>query len=348
MFSKVIITGVNGWLGNGLLDFLKSKLKDHESIFYDLKIIGFDQKKTENKNAQIDGIEYIEGDLRSKRDIENLVKDSEDALIINLAGIIHPNTLKQSDFNLINNISVSNLAKAAKSAGVKKFIAMSSNSPCGYSKDNSIIFDEESNYRPYMGYGVSKMNMEKNILKISDNNKNTNFSIIRSPWFYGPNQPERQTSFFKMIRNGTFPILGKGQNLRSMAYIDNICDGILRVASYFDSNGEIFWIADEHPYKMIEIVNIIKKIMSKDFGLDVSSKQIYLPKITSDFARYADGILQKLGFYNQKIHVLSEMNQTIACDISKSKNLLNYHPKVSLEDGMKKSIAWCLDNNLGI
>ena len=48
-----------------------------------------------------------------------------------------------------------------------------------------------------MGYGVSKMNMEKNILKISDNKKNTNFSIIRSPWFYGPNQPERQTSFFK-------------------------------------------------------------------------------------------------------------------------------------------------------
>ena len=106
MFSKIIITGVNGWLGNGLLDFLKSKLKDQESIFYDLKIIGFDQQKPENKNAQIDGIEYIEGDLRSKRDIENLVKDSEDALFINLAGIIHPNTLKQSDFNLINNISV--------------------------------------------------------------------------------------------------------------------------------------------------------------------------------------------------------------------------------------------------
>ena len=33
--------------------------------------------------------------------------------------------------------------------------------------------------------------------------------------------------------------------------------------------------------------------MSKDFGLDVSSKQIYLPKITADFARYTDGILQK-------------------------------------------------------
>ena len=54
--SKIIITGVNGWLGNGLLDFLKSKLKDQESIFYDLKIIGFDQQKPENKNAQIDGI----------------------------------------------------------------------------------------------------------------------------------------------------------------------------------------------------------------------------------------------------------------------------------------------------
>ena len=346
MFSKIIITGLDGWLGKGLLNYLKFN-DIHNDIFNDTKIFGFVQKKLKSQKIY-HGIEFIEGDLRSKHDIENLLRKSEGALVINLAGIIHPKMFNQSDFDLINNLGVTNLAKAAKKAGVKKFIAMSSNSPCGYAKKSSIIFNEESNYSPYMGYGLSKMKMEKNIIKLAKDAEKTNFSIIRSPWFYGPYQPERQTSFFKMIRNGTFPILGKGDNLRSMAYIDNICEGIIKIANYFDSNGEIFWIADERPYKMIEIVSKIKSIMKDDFNLEVSNKQIYLPKFTSDSARHADALVQKLGLYNQKIHVLSEMNQTIACDISKSKNLLNYSPKISLKHGMRKSINWCLENNLDI
>ena len=40
--------------------------------------------------------------------------------------------------------------------------------------------------------------------------------IIRPPWFYGPNQPNRQTKFYKMIRDGKVPIVGSGDNKRSM------------------------------------------------------------------------------------------------------------------------------------
>ena len=46
--------------------------------------------------------------------------------------------------------------------------------------------------------------------------------FIRHPWFYGPFQPPRQTLFFEMIRSGKIPIVGRGDNLRSMAYVNNL------------------------------------------------------------------------------------------------------------------------------
>ena len=54
---------------------------------------------------------------------------------------------------------------------------------------------------------------------------------MRAPWFYGPHQPARQTLFFKMIQAGRLPILGDGSQRRSMAYVDNLCQGLLLAAS---------------------------------------------------------------------------------------------------------------------
>ncbi len=71
--------------------------------------------------------------------------------------------------------------------------------------------------------------------------------LVRPPWFYGPNQPPRQTLFFRMIRAGKAPIVGSGRNLRSMSYIDNLCQGLLLAAMTPRANGQTYWIADRRP-----------------------------------------------------------------------------------------------------
>ena len=50
--------------------------------------------------------------------------------------------------------------------------------------------------------------------------------IVRPPWFYGPHQPARQTTFFTMVRKGRFPIVGDGRQRRSMVYVDDLVDGV--------------------------------------------------------------------------------------------------------------------------
>ena len=55
-------------------------------------------------------------------------------------------------------------------------------------------------------------------------------------------------------------------------------------------------------------------------------------------AEKIDYILQFIGIYNQKVHVLSEMNKNIACDISLAKKELGYEPEFSLKSGIKKAL----------
>ena len=45
----------------------------------------------------------------------------------------------------------------------------------------------------------------------------------------------------------------------------------------------------------------------------------------------------------QPVHVLGELKDTIACDISRARKELGYEPRVSLLDGMRTSVRWCLD-----
>jgi len=45
----------------------------------------------------------------------------------------------------------------------------------------------------------------------------------------------------------------------------------------------------------------------------------------------------------QTLHVLGELKDTIACDVSRARKELGYAPEVSLYDGMRASVRWCLE-----
>jgi nucleoside-diphosphate-sugar epimerase len=71
---------------------------------------------------------------------------------------------------------------------------------------------------------------------------------------------------------------------------------------------------------------------------------MHLPGFMSDIAQLVDWGLQTAGIYQQKIHVLSEMNKNIACSVEKAKKELGYDPRISLEEGMRRSLRWVWDN----
>lgn len=333
-YSKIILTGATGWLGRRLVASLRAENTE-------IEIRCLTEPGQETGSLQALACRLFEGDLRDARSLEPLFQNSEHALVIHCAGVIHPPLLTKLFYD-INVKGSENLLRAASKAKIQRLVAMSSNSPLGTNPHPEHRFDENSPYHPYMGYGKSKWQME--LLFKQAMNSSTQITLIRAPWFYGPGQPARQTVFFKMIKEGKFPIVGNGQNKRSMAYIENLVSGILLASDSANPSNDIFWIADETPYTMREIITTVQNLLENDFGFSVKKRLPHFPSMIGDIAQGCDWILQSCGLYNQKIHVLSEMNKTIACDISKAKKILHYAPKVSLKEGMRQSIEWCLKN----
>ena len=65
-------------------------------------------------------------------------------------------------------------------------------------------------------------------------------------------------------------------------------------------------------------------------------------------AERADRVLQAAGRYNAQIHVLGELDKTIACDISVATAELGYLPATDLATGMRRAVAWCLERGIAL
>src|SRR6185295_11620494 len=270
-----LITGAAGWLGSRLVEALLKGLPDALAAAESnrkLRVLLLPGQELTVLRDFSDRVEIVRGDIRQPADCARFCDGARGAVLFHTAGIIHPRRVRE--FFEINRDGTKNLLDAAISAGVKRAVIVSSNSPCGCNPHPDHLFDELSPYRPYMNYGRSKMEME---LLVKERATKIETVLIRAPWFYGPNQPPRQTLFFKMIRDGKAPIVGSGENLRSMSYIDNLCQGLLLAASTPSAAGQTFWIADRRAYSMNEIVDTIERLLENEFGKQCAHKRLRLP-----------------------------------------------------------------------
>ena len=347
--TLAIVTGAPGWLGTRLVQSLVRGVVDVPSLGPSdrevrvLALPGADTAELEELGAQV---RVVRGDVTDAASLAPLFEGAKGATVFHSAGIIHP-TKGTKQFYDVNVEGTRNMVEAAKAAGVRRFVHVSSNSPIGTNPTSDHVFDEEAPYNPYLTYGKTKMLAEEVVRRAHEGGE-LETVIIRPPWFYGPGQPPRQTLFFEMIRDGKAPIVGDGTNRRSMAYVDNICQGLLLCEKVDAAAGQTYWIADRRPYPMNEIIDTIERVMEEDFGVKCAHKRMKLPGFASEVAWLVDTAIQGAGAYHQKMHVLSEMNKTIACSIAKAERELGYDPKVALDEGMRRSIQWMLDRGVDL
>jgi len=321
-----LVTGAPGWLGTRLVERLCQLKRKVRCLVLNPRL---------SKHLKEMGAQIVKGDVTDKSTLYKALDGVYE--VIHCAGIIHPKKIK--DFYLVNTEGTRNLLEISVKGGVKKFIYISSNSAQGRNIDRDTLMTEDGEHRPYMSYGKSKLIAEQIVKEFYE--KHDLFTVIIRPcWYYGPGQPDRQTKLMRMIKSARPLLFGGGKNLRSMSYIDNIIDAILLAENKDVANGKTYWIADETPYTTLEIYQTIADI------LGVELKPRFIPSFISALLRFGDNILQRIGVYNQLIHVGGEMTENIACSIEKAKRELGYKTKISLKEGMEISIDWAARNNL--
>lgn len=327
-----LVTGGAGWLGTNLLNRLVADGHSVRALVLPSEALGV---RARHGSA----VEVFEGDVRDQAAVARWADGAADPVVVHLAGVIHPR--KMADFETINVGGTRNVLEAALAAGAERVVVMSSNSPIGTNPNREHRFDESSPYQPYLGYGRSKQHMEE-LVNSFHSRFGLGTTLVRAPWFYGPHQPPRQTLFFEMVRDGKAPIVGDGRNMRSMSYTDNLVDGILLCATHPGAPGRTYWIADARAYSMNEIVDTVEAML-EEAGIPCAHKRLRLPALAGSVAYGVDAVLQKVGVYQQKIHVLGEMDKNIACSVEGARAELGYDPQIDLAEGMRRSIRWAID-----
>lgn len=341
-----LLTGVPGWLGNRLVEILsgQDQLQFSPSAFQPSTVRCLVLPNAVCPFESSSTREIIHGDLCDASSLAPFFAGAEGSILCHVAGVIHPRRRVQ-EWEDVNVRGTANVLEWARRAGVRKVILLSSNSQSGCNSDVYMPFTESSPYNPYLGYGRSKMRMEQ-LAERYRREYDLDITVLRACWFYGPHQPARQVQFFHLIRTGRFPLVGGGASLRSLSYVDDVCQAIARSIVLPISKGRTYWVASERPYAMWEIVQTVANVMRDDFQYEVRMSWPTVPSVVSSVAVCADRCLQAIGRYHQSVHVLGEMNKHIFCSVDNMRQELGVVPEVDLREGMRRSIADCVQRKL--
>jgi nucleoside-diphosphate-sugar epimerase len=334
----VVVTGASGWLGQNLVRALADRGRVRclvpsardEAL---LRVVG-------------PCVETVVGDVRHPAAADRLFEGiGPGATVFHAAAVIHPRRHVRELFDV--NVGGTQLAvDRARRAGASRFVHVSSNSPFGANPTPAHRFDESSPENPYLAYGRSKAEAEA-VVRRAGARGDLATVVVRPPWFYGPFQPERQSRWFAAVRRGRFPLVGDGTQRRSMVYAGNLVHGLLRAEASDAAVGRAWWIADPEPYELRHVLDTVRAALDAE-GLAVSGTIRSLPRAASVVAARADALLQGRGRYVQALHVLGELQDTIACDVAAARRELGYDPRTTLLDGMRASVRWCLDRGVAL
>jgi nucleoside-diphosphate-sugar epimerase len=328
-----VVTGASGWLGQNLVRALAPQ-RQHVRCLVPMA----DEAPLLEIVAPT--VEVVVGDVRDPAALDRLFEGVAAPTVFHAAAVIHPQRSTREFFDV--NVGGTQLVlDRARRAGASRCVHVSSNSPFGANPTPSHRFTDDSPFNPYMGYGRSKLEAEE-LVRRSQQRGDLATVIVRAPWFYGPHQPPRQTKFFAAVRRGRFPLVGDGTQRRSMAYTGNLVHGLLRAEVASAAPGRAYWIADAEPYELRDILRTVRAALEAE-GVSVSTRQLRLPAPAAALAARLDGVLQARGRYLQPLHVLGELRDTIACDITTARVELGYDPHTELLEGMRASVRFCLE-----
>ncbi len=296
---KILLTGGLGQVGSYLGErFSKTN-----------EVTVLDNFSNSLNNLELpDNIEIIRGDVRNRREVNELVS-KVDTIIHAAAQISVKRSLQDPVYDAENNINGTlNLLDTARKSDIERFIYISS--AAVYGKPEILPINEEHPTNPLSPYGLSKLAGEKYAMLYY---KLYGLPVVclRPFNIFSPRQnPDSPysgviTKFIERVRNNQNPVIfGDGDQIRDFVYIEDVVEAIFHMMETQKAIGEVFNIGTGIPTRIRELASIIIKISNK--------------KLEPEFAPALIGDIWKS--YG---------------DITKAKRMLGYKPKYLLEQGLK-------------
>ena len=307
--KRILVTGAAGFIGFHLARRLEKRGDivlgfDNFNEYYDSRL-------KRERVLHLQNIEVIEGDLFDFDCIKKHITEFQPTHIVNLAAqagvrysINHPREYLKSNVEGFFNV----LEVCREFPNIKLIYASSSSV---YGENEKVPFSESDTTDKIVSfYGITKKNNEM-MAEVYSKLYDISVTGLRFFTVYGEwGRPDMAYfSFTKKILNGEpIQVYNHGQMSRDFTYIDDIVDGIV-AAIDLGAKCEIFNLGNSHPETLSRFVEIIEQTLGKK------------------------AIKEELPMQQ------GDVTKTFA-DLTKSRENLNYNPKISLEVGIPKFISW--------
>ena len=309
-----LITGGAGFIGSHIVFEL---LRRRQSVRV---LDNFSTGKRRNLDGAGDRIDLIRGDIRDLTKVRRAVRGvdyvlHQAALASVPRSIDHP--LETSEVNVQGTL---NLLVASRDAGVRRFIAASSSSVYGPTRRLPKV--ERMRPRPISPYAVSKA-IGETYCQIFYSLYGLETVCLRYFNVFGPRQnPDSHYAaviprFIRDLLAGRGPtIYGDGEQSRDFSYVSNVVSANILACRAGGAAGQIINVACGRRYTVNDLFARLRRLTRS--------------RLSAVHAAPRPGDIRHSH-----------------ADISKARELLGYKPRVSFEEGLRKTVDWFTRHHRG-
>lgn len=310
---KILITGATGFIGRPLCTKLVA-----EGCRVRAAVWRGDAAKTP-QGAEEYLIDSIDQDTDWGKAFDGI------DTVIHLAARVHVMDEAAGDplaeYRRINVAGTEKLARSAAAAGVKRLVFMSSVKVNG--EEAPAPYTEDSVPAPQDPYGVSKLEAELVLRKISDET-GLEVVVIRPPLVYGPGV---KANFYKLMRTvarGVPLPFGSVNNSRSLVYLGNLLDAIITCAQHPAAAGKVFFVSDGDDVSTPELVRRLAAALGRPARL------VGVPVV----------LMRLGGSLTGKTSAVDRLLGSLTVDISRIRTELGWKPPFTMAAGLKETAKW--------
>lgn len=309
--KSILVTGGAGFIGSHLVDRLIKE--DPERIIVASNFYLGKAENLEEARRKYLHLKIIRCDVADYEDIQDVIVENNIDVIFNLSVIPLPTSLIKPEWTIRKNVEMTiNICRLQREGKFKTLIQFSSSEAPGNAK--IIPMSEDHVLDPKTPYAASKAATDHIALSYH-HTFGCDTAVIRPFNQYGPRQNTKKfagiipLTIGRIMRNESVVIYGTGEQTRDFLYVTDTVEATVEIYKNEVTRGKVINIASGKEISINNVVKTIAKLMN------------YMQPIVYKTARPGDV-------------------QRHCADITLAKQLLGWQPKVTFEEGIKKTVEW--------
>jgi UDP-glucose 4-epimerase len=300
---KVLVIGGSGFIGSHLVDELIDK-------GWAVAVLDFQERRY---GSIPPSVKFIRGDINQAYLVREALTGVD--IVFHLAwATIHETSNEDPTADISANLIPSiQLFEACQRMGVRRVVFTSSGGTV-YGQAQTLPIRENHPQNPLNGYGITKLAAEK-YLQMFHHLHGLDYAILRPSVPYGPRQNPmgRQGAvavfLYRISRGLPITLWGDGSVSRDYFYISDLVQALIAAAVRDMGPERVFNIGGPKEISLLQLINYVEKTIDKKARVE------YLPGRKFDASR-------------------------IILDTSQAKKILQWEPKVEIEQGLAKTWDW--------